>query len=470
MKRKILVIILFTLQFSLNYAQKTSKIKEFNPFNETTIYEKDDEKLTLITIRNRKIYLQNFDKQLNFQNQLDYTLSKSKFDKLVNVNYVENGINLFFTNNKEKQFRIISIEEGKKGSYREVVFPFDSEKKELFITFLNVEEKTFIVSVEKNTSTLNFYQIENGNFVKKHTIDFSETFIEDAESGKFYDVVQKNKFQQILKNKENFAENLVSKYKFYVDNSKLFMTLDGTSFRTYVLKVDLKSFDFSFQEIKKQPLNKPYTLKNNSNSFIHSNKLFQTILNKEQVFVSVYDLEKNYFITKNIFNDKSKYENIQTIKYEGYSNMISVDKLDEKTDRKFRRVAIRNNPIISIYPDGSEICLELSSYKKVRENSGGWMVNSGGFYNQAGPVMVYFNSETRTKDIDPGKENVLYTFLNPRDFNILFEFKSKSVLLRINEFLNEPDNKIESFILAHFKGKYVVFYKVKKEIKFKEFK
>ncbi|WP_196888910.1 hypothetical protein [Aureivirga sp. CE67] len=361
MFKKSILPFLFILLFTNVFSQKMEiDAKSECNYSNLTFGQSYKNRFSIITFQNRKIYLQNFKDDYRFVNQVSYTISQSNIKYLVKVNMDKDGVNLFFTDKKERKIRGIHIPNDRPGVYLEFVAPFDFKRKEEFIDIVNVDQKTYVLSVNKKSSILNFYEFSQAKFTRKYQVDLTGELTEATEDGLFSSLIKNNrKFDEIDTESENPLMPTFNKNKYYVKDSKLIMTIDQNDHRTYVLNVDLDAFKHTFKEYKKGNLDN-VEFKKNSNSFIKDQYLFQMILNKEQSVVSVYNLETDEKV--NEFSQSNDIGGSYFIK-----KVFDVEDNDVKAENFFKKY-VNKGFGFEVISHMNTYSLQLSTYYKTKFN------------------------------------------------------------------------------------------------------
>lgn len=249
------------------------------------------------------------DDQVNFQKTVDVPvdLSSQVFSTVI----VDNDENLtsFWVTKKE----VLAITTNLITEKNSIATPYLLKNKgeELLATFV-YDNLFYVINIVKRSNTLKLTALDTNLTIKKENIfNFSEkNFINvHKESLTLYQVFNQSDlktdsapltFMEI--DKPNSLVLAVAKNKYYVQEDKLFITLDGSKIRTDVLVIDLKT-NLKNHFIFNQDYDRTESVYYSSNSVLFDNKILQFCGGSSFLSFIIRDEKgevlKHYNITKN---------------------------------------------------------------------------------------------------------------------------------------------------------------------------
>ncbi|WP_196887803.1 hypothetical protein [Aureivirga sp. CE67] len=464
--------ILLSLFFIFLYTKLFAQIKEFESkeksacnYSQTTFSVTAENKFSIITLQERKVHVQNFKNELEFSNQQTHILSYSKCKYFLKANFDSDGLNLFYTDKKLNKIRGIHISNHSPEKHEEINAPIDFNNKEYFVEIVNYNDKNFLISVNKNSSILNFYEFKKARFSKKHQIDASNIFIESEENGTFSSAIRTaGVFDEINPDKENSVKSLFSNFKYYVIDSNLYMTIDQNDYRTYVLNVDLESFENSFKEYKKPRVNNDFSEKINSNSFIQNHVIFQAVVDKDNLTVVAYDLKTDKKI--------SEYQIDKNFSKTSLAPNSNGTKKRVDPTRIFKKYA--KGPLaLQVIPFQNKYFLEFSVFnihKTAYENPNDMDTNFNLLDCNIAPIVSdnlesnqlksyrRLNSYSNFFIYEEGKSQKIFSMLDSNSLERLDVKKPNLALEKMGNYFKNHKLKKENVIVFEYQNKYVLGY------------
>lgn len=168
----------------------------------------------------------------------------------------------------------------------------------------------------------------------------------DIASDEFHEKLKSEQFQQIKDNEFIPFRSVISSYKFFQKESKIWITADNGN-SSFIGELDLLDRTIAIKEFKTKPFEQ-YAPKAGINSFLLADKLFQWYVSSKQGRISIYDLGSGNLINEISLNSE---EEVATKN----GPMIQTDwpektKTVLRTKTYFKRVA-KNEPVITVNLD-----------------------------------------------------------------------------------------------------------------------
>lgn len=274
------------------------------------------------------------------------------------------------SNSKEIAYQCFDFE-NKKIEFKTYQLEFIKEKPIEKITVNNV---FYLITILKNTSTLNFYVFKDGKMDKK-SIDLSgKTFI-DGENKKtnLWDLVSRGTEFQPSLNIQNILNETppsltfsANKRKAYVNGSNLIFTFDENTGFTQVLNFNLNDFSVEQKSYSQSYVEETEFGGLESNSFLLSDKIVQLKLNSNLMKLSVKDLEGNVLKEYDAYAEKEiNFKNSEIIQENG---KIKNTRVLDNSNQLLRKI-YNLNPSISCYSLNDKVYLTLGSVSLVQNNN-----------------------------------------------------------------------------------------------------
>lgn len=326
-KTKIFVVFCTTLFFVSTYSQELVKNINLEIDNKTTYFHTIDDQnnqLSFFLINKTDVESILFDENIEIKTKLKTAIPDKKYKSIIGNGFEDGNGVIYWLNSKDKEVLVQSFNYEKK-NVSNTILKLEMEE-EAIIKNIMIDNTFYIITINKNSSILNFHAIKNQSLEKK-TIDLTDK--------KF--VNKENKFSNLwtILHEDNAIEKELSfqnisnetppslvisskKRKAYVKNNNIIFTLDSNKSFTQVISVNLKQFTASVFS-----LNQPYVKQNDfvfvdSNSFIVDDQIIQMKLNSNLMIVEIKNFEGKVLKQFEINDDKDfEYKNSDIIQENG---------------------------------------------------------------------------------------------------------------------------------------------------------
>ncbi len=233
-------------------------------------------------------------------------------------------------------------------------FGMEYPKEESICEFIS-KGNLYVVRVPKKSNKLKFYIFGNGNYVEQKIIDFEDNIFEmkNGVVGNFYDIITDkpygSAFTSIISNISN--SSLTSSYiksKIYIKDNVFNITFDNAINYTELVSINLDNFTKTIKlfDQPKMEFNEYYEV--DSNSFLHNNLVYQIKSTKEQLAISIKQLDgKEVKFFSAGAQENIAFKNGDIYKHLGDSGKIKIIEDTETFLRKIKsqRIAIVVNTI-----------------------------------------------------------------------------------------------------------------------------
>jgi len=280
--------------------------------------------------------------------------------------------------------------------------PFKDEH--LLTTFSNNNAFYMVTRIEKEDK-LKFYEFTNDKY-EAHTVDFSGYKFTDEDNvpTNFRRLLQDYPLQKIDSTAFNTMPNAVAKIKMYTAGSNILLTLDHNTGYTQLFTISTDTYAVTEKQVKQVVINDALT-----NSFYHSQRLYQLVLNEEQVSLSATDVATGEVIQqyKAGANDTITFKNSPLREQSGNKRPNEF-----KNTKRFLRRAASGDAAIAVYQTPNDLMVisgvlrnTVSAENVMLGIAVGGMMVAGGY---AGDMSGLFDSENT--------ESVYFESLFDQDF------------------------------------------------------
>ncbi|WP_298349387.1 hypothetical protein [uncultured Dokdonia sp.] len=436
--------ILFVLIVSLVSAQKAvvqikdvigdgkGKLKE-----SMTVVNKEDGSFVLFLLGSRSTEAILYDK--------DYKkVSTIKGDKVLKKDVAVMGYTI--SNN---QYQLIS-KGFDTGSLTSTVFDFENHKvttktldlnlkKQTFIEFFNLGDKMYLLTLDKNSSNLIHYSIDDQGVATRNEIVIENTFYSSKGFEMNLKKILRNKYtSKVLPDDKTTMKQAAELLKFYlINDNHLVFTVDYSNTVVNIFDISLKTFEVREQTFfRPRPKIQEYGWK--ANSFLKDHYLFQIVSSKKEMIVTVTNrrdsmLVKQFGVEK---DDKMDFTNSSIILAK-----TEDDKLIEKTSQFLRKISSDRNGIAVSSVNGN---YQITLGGKQLMNGGGGvaMMNpaAGIPIASVGAFTFAFNPSFLMMDTNSVTHYTSVECVFDKSFNHLPDVEASSLMLKRRDFLS-PDIK-----------------------------
>ncbi len=451
--------------------------------NQTAVFFMDSKKI------NAFLYDNNF-KQID---SITTIRPESKYAEILGYTVNEDNYNIFFSKLSKKEILVKTFNFSTKKESEDVIYlNFDTD---VYLQSISYKNKFYILSINKNSSIFNIYDFEGNKLLKANELDFSSyTFSNKNPNKVLYNIIEREKGTLDIKPKLNkintdcsTALDIASeKSKIYVYDNKFYLTFDNDNVSTNVITIDLKDYKHEFNTYF-QPQMENNDTKTKSNSFLSNNLLFQLNTTKEEMCISIKNINdksinKEYRFKK---NEEVSFKNTPLIKegsmyqFNFSSNNLKKKELDD-TEQFLNKVG-NGDVAITVYSLKNQYVLTIGGTKEtVKGSFGVGFGNMGGFGAGVGvglggsrpvaPSLSTFggfnNSSLYAYNYNPyiynynkykGTRSIYFkTLLNQNDFTHEQSELNKNAFDKIADFEDKDDGNLMSKTIFKF-GSYFVY-------------
>ena len=213
------------------------------------------------------------------------------------IGYIIEGktIILFMNTRNGRSYGVLKFDfENNTSSVEELDFKL---KKEDYLEAFSINNIFYLFSRPNNSNQINIYKFKSDLSSKLHEIKFKENEFLDkrGESISLHEILSST---EKIENNTPVALEISSEYtKIYNDKNKIYFTSDWFKNYTYLISIDLDSFNYKSERIFKPSIDDSY-MGLRTNSFLFENHLFQIIASSKQLNIQVTDIETKEVIQK----------------------------------------------------------------------------------------------------------------------------------------------------------------------------
>lgn len=419
------------------------------------IIDKERNEISLFLTDKKEVSVLKFSPNFVLLDSLTVERPDTNFESILGFTSNESTKQIFWKKNNDKEILRQSIDfSGKLSTEKNYTLDKKQEKQ---VLELSENNKFIVVTVVKNSNKLKFYIIDNLGEKTEKEIDLGDTefFNSNYQSVTIYSVLQENflpsentyPMQKITAESQVSLTAASKKRKYYIENNRLQITFDNSSFKTQVLTINL--YDFSFS---KKDYNQPIIKKGNfayitSNSFVFKNNLYQMKVTSDFMIFTIKDLDntiiKEFKVTK---DEEISFKNDQIIQIG--SDLGSGNKTLNNSSQYLRKISILN-PGISCYTLNGKTLVTIGSVSEASQSN----AFSLGMFGLVGslasimitnPVLDNFNAYANRKVVyfncyfdekfNSSKENLESTAFDKLDaFTKNFKTISSPTAFKINK-------------------------------------
>ena len=447
MKKKIVLLFLFIgMSFCVQSQEEiatfhnvlktsSSNIKDVIPI----VNSKNDD-LSIFIADAKNVYGYLFDSSFSLKNKLSSVEKSRKYKILIGNSVSENDDYRIFLSNKSKDhFTSINFSfNNQKTDYKEFTL---SHPEETFIQTVTSKNQFYLISASKAFNSLYIYTFDENGTPKRNRIDlrgFGFFNYRGKNSSLVNLLIKSSVLKKIEENTPNSIETTSESRKMYLKDGTIIFTFDENKERTQILKIALKTFVPSVDQIKK-PLQQIKSSKKKTNSYINGDYIFSLATTKNIFVIDVINLQtkqiiKQFAATK---EEKILFKNTPIIQEGGfYDNYRELEKT-----KKFLRKISSGKVGISVQKYNSQYHMTIGGY--VEQRSSGMMFGLGIPVASFGNVSFFFNptqfafdayantKSTRIEGLFDAKFNHIKGEINDNAFDTMKTYSTNSDVTNI---------------------------------------
>ncbi|RXR21061.1 hypothetical protein EQG63_03740 [Flavobacterium amnicola] len=370
---KIIIALVLSLLGAKSFAQDLVKTINYTVPKKSEIFqivEEEKKQLSLFFCTNKQISSLRFNENFEIIDSLTTNQIDKKFDEIIGYSLSGDKYYTYWTNGKDYISKAFDFKNKKiESNNYDVIL-----EKEKIIKKLSINNLFYLITVSKNSSLLNFYVFNDGNFTKK-VVDFSSkifynTYDKEALLSSVFSEATAMENPYSLQNISNDSPaSLVftaNKRKCYNYGDQFIITIDNNKTFTQYVSVNLKDFTSDYKIFGQPEIIENVDMTNDSNSFLLEKNLIQIRLNSDNMTIAVKDFENK---TVKSFKANSKeeisFKNSDIVQEN--KNVKSVRILDKSN--QFIRKIYNLNPSLSCYINNDNYYLTIGSVSVLENNN-----------------------------------------------------------------------------------------------------
>ena len=252
--------------------------------------------IALFLIDNDTINAQTYNKIYEPSNSYKCPRPKGKFKILIGNTLVQNEYNLFFTNNRKKEFLVKTINLNNNTS-KEYRIPLKLSKEE-YLESVCYKNKLYILSRIHHSSIYKLRVFEGSELAVCIEYDFTKILSPNCKpyqiADDLYDTpstITTTNIKRIECNNPNSLDITSEVNKLYCYDDKIVLSFDSAKDKTKLITIDLNNYSYTTKNYNQDTLENSNKVNTLSNSYIHDNKLYQLIVNKRELCFTIHCLK-----------------------------------------------------------------------------------------------------------------------------------------------------------------------------------
>jgi len=353
-----------------------------------------------------------FDKNKREIGRIESSNLPNKYKELIGYLIDGKTIILFMNTKNGRSYGVLKFDfENHKNSVEELDFKL---KREDYLESLSIDNKFYLFSRPNNSSQINIYEFNSDLTSSLHEMPFKKDDFLDIKDKpiNLYEILSET---EKIENKTPVSIETSSDYvKLYNDSNKVTITSDRYKNYTYLINIDLESYEYSTDRVFKPAIDDSY-LGLRTNSFLYENHLFQIIASSKQLNIQITDLYKMTLVKEFSVkkNEPIPFKNSIIIQEGG-----GFDKYREldKTSQFLRKISQAHAGISVLKQDGDFQITFGSALEKV--NGGGYIIIGAAVGGLGGAIiMASINTITTSYYGYTNSKSVRITGLFDENFN-----------------------------------------------------
>ena len=257
-------------------------------------YDEHQESYTFFFINKNTVTSVRFDK---YNNEIAHIIWKREKDFIITARKVhDSGIDFIGLNNNREILSVLSFDfENQTSSLTNTSIRLIDE---YFVSCINAGNHTYLLTVEKDASIINLYNITDVNDVWMKTFDFQDkVFNHEIFSHTVYHVLHSQYadawdvlIQQINADYPLSPGIYACLNKIYLTGNKIYLTFDEETNFTYLIIIDLDNYKADYKKIPKADVIEKPGKYASSNSYILGDYFFQILFSNFTMSLSIKEL------------------------------------------------------------------------------------------------------------------------------------------------------------------------------------
>lgn len=425
-------------------------------------YQSNDSLFHTLLIDKKSLIKLDYDQDLQVTGEHLIEIPKRReYSHTVGQVVTENDlVQIYYANDRNNKFAILEINpQSNTAELREVDLKL---KRQTFLHGFTNRSRFYVLSLDLDnnlllyefngtqftSSSFNVANLEYKNDSRSYTYSIA-TALKSGLEGSIGD----SQLAILEENLPNSIELVASEAKFIKRGERIYISIDLDDKRTDVLEISLIDKTIHIESYNYPQENFDFTDNVKSNSYLHENKLYQLIVSKEAMNLSVTDLATKKEIKRlevQRDDDLIPFANTPIIQLGGaYDNYRELS-----SSKKFLRKMVNSFPGISVHRIGNQLEITIGGSKETQGDIGvailsavavGAVMSSGN-----ADVFVGYNPFFDSYVSDSNSKSVYVVGLFNDDFNHMIGDISYNVWDNINYFTEPLNPKHENITL--YKG------------------
>ena len=402
-------------------SQITTKINS-NRGNETITVIDNEENIHVFFFTSKHLIQHKYDKSFKFIHSKEHPSHFMEYSNYEGY-YVDanNDINIYFSDSWKKRFVLFSITA--KGEFLTKPFSFDI-KSEKRIENVNAPNAFHVFTYAKKGSIIKRYTLTKDKITPtEFDLNATRFYSNQTKETTLAKLFKRQAFEIIKDDVPASIEIAAKKIKLFQRNDKLLIGLNHRKNATRLIELSLNDAVFKVDHffIPTKTFEEDPTFK--SNSFVYETHLFQMISSKNQLLLTMHDLQtkekiKEYSISRDdseiTFSNSPIYQDGNSFTPDATRNL-------ELTKQYLRKIT-RSDVGLTVYKKEDVLQLTMGGIKEVNTGGGAMMMPMGGGVpiGSTGAVTVSFTPMMGAYNSYSHSKSVYFrSLLDPKTFNHL---------------------------------------------------
>lgn len=313
-----------------------------------------------------------FDSSFSIRKNIDCDFYIKGFSTFLNHTESNDSMCLLFTNRNKSRFLLKNINFQTNHTYDKLLnLQITNERLLETVTYQN---KIYLFTIKKVSSIMKVYVLDNNSVIDSHEFNFSHFKFSNNVFSCLYDEFLSESHQsmqmilkiQKIKTDIPYPIDFVTETnKLYQQHNNVYITIDNNIENTILITIDLENFKARVNTYLHDNLNILESDNVSSNSFLYEKKLFQIIVNKNDLRLLIRDIQKDSLIQAfPIYqNQTTDYEISRFKSTKGSSYFYSTINENVKVKKSLRKIANGNSGLV-VYPENNLLYLKIGGAKE----------------------------------------------------------------------------------------------------------
>lgn len=327
------------------------------------------------------------DSSLEIKADLAYNPEKTGCKVFLNGYCSDKTYYLLFSNKYRNKFYVESVSLNTRNHNGS---PLDLKlKEERYLETICYNGKLYLITIKKVSSFIKIYTIDKNRITDVHVLDLSGYEFSADLFSSLYDEFLTESWSEMrlmldirkLESNLPYPIEMVSDYnKIYLQNDNIVITLDNNIENTILIRINLHDFSFSVKSYMQGNISSFVSALVSSNSFLYEDILFQTIVDKNELYLSARNLKNDSIVCsfkmnrKDIsgfnnsplwrtYGDGSNNNNSLLWKTFGWDFLNFSSKKEIKKTARFLRLVSFGNAGVAVFRQNDDLAVTLGGGK-----------------------------------------------------------------------------------------------------------